>query len=86
MKKSFILLLALASSLGLRASEADLVMPESLHDLSFLHWGFLVCVLGMLFGVYHFVKTKSLPVHEASINAVVKNKNIFFIVESFSFC
>jgi len=65
MKKSFILMLALASSLGLSASEADLVMPESLHDFSFLHWGFLVCILGMLFGVYHFVKTKNLPVHDA---------------------
>ena len=65
MKKSFILLLALATSFGLSASEADLVMPQSLHDLSFLHWGFLVCILGMLFGVYHFVKTKSLPVHPA---------------------
>ena len=65
MKKSFILLLALASSLGLSASEADLVMPQSLHDLSFLHWGFLVCILGMCFGVYHFLKTKSLPVHPA---------------------
>jgi hypothetical protein len=45
MKKSFILLLALATSFGLSASEADLVMPQSLHDLSFLHWGFLVCIL-----------------------------------------
>ena len=65
MKKSSILLMALVSSLGMSASEADLVMPQSLHDLSFLHWGFLVCVLGMLFGVYHFLKTKSLPVHPA---------------------
>ena len=65
MKKSLIFLLALASSLGLHASEADLVMPQSLHEISFLHWGFLVCVLGMLFGVYHFMKTKSLPVHPA---------------------
>ena len=65
MKKSLILLLALATSFGLSASEADLVMPQSLHDLSFLHWGFLVCVLGMLFGVYHFMKTKGLPVHPA---------------------
>ena len=65
MKKSLVFLLALASSLGLSASEADLVMPESLHDFSFLHWGFLVCILGMLFGVYHFIKTKNLPVHDA---------------------
>ena len=65
MKKSLVFLLALATSLGMSASEADLVMPQSLHDLSFLHWGFLVCVLGMLFGVYHFMKTKSLPVHPA---------------------
>ena len=65
MKKSLVLLLALASSLGLHASEADLVMPKSLHEISFLHWGFLVCVLGILFGVYHFIRTKNLPVHPA---------------------
>ena len=65
MKKTLILLLALASSLGLHASEADLVIPSSVHELSFLHWGFLVTILGMLFGVYHFMKTKSLPVHPA---------------------
>ena len=65
MKKFLILLMTLATSLGLSASEADLVMPQSLHDLSFLHWGFLVCILGMLFGLYHFIKTKSLPVHPA---------------------
>ena len=65
MKKSFILLLALASSLGLSASEADLVIPQSVHELSFLHWGFLVTILGIIFGVYHFMKTKSLPVHPA---------------------
>ena len=65
MKKSLLLLMALASSLAMNASEADLKMPDQLHDISFLHWGFLVCVLGMLFGVYHFMKTKSLPVHPA---------------------
>ncbi|MBQ9555400.1 MAG: sodium-translocating pyrophosphatase [Muribaculaceae bacterium] len=65
MKKSLVFLLALATSLGMSASEADLVMPTSLHDFSFLHCGFLVCILGMLFGVYHFVKTKNLPVHPA---------------------
>jgi K(+)-stimulated pyrophosphate-energized sodium pump len=65
MKKSLLLLMALASSLAMNASEADLKMPDQLHEISFLHWGFLVCVLGMLFGVYHFMKTKSLPVHPA---------------------
>jgi K(+)-stimulated pyrophosphate-energized sodium pump len=65
MKKSLILLLAMFSSLGLSASEADLVIPQSVHEFSFLHWGFLVTILGILFGVYHFMKTKSLPVHPA---------------------
>ena len=65
MKKSLILLLALISSLSLSASEADLVIPQSVHEFSFLHWGFLVTILGILFGVYHFMKTKSLPVHPA---------------------
>jgi len=65
MKKSLSFLLAFASALGLHASEADLVIPESVHEFSFLHWGFLVTVLGMLFGLYHFVMTKRLPVHQA---------------------
>ena len=65
MKKSLILLLALATSLGMSASEADLVIPSSVHEPSFLHWGFLVTILGILFGIYHFMKTKSLPVHPA---------------------
>ena len=65
MKKSLILLLALASSMGLSASEADLVIPSSVHEFSFLHLGFLVTILGILFGVYHFMKTKGLPVHPA---------------------
>jgi len=65
MKKSLALLLALATAFGMRASEADLIIPESVHEFSFLHWGFLVTVLGMLFGLYHFVMTKRLPVHQA---------------------
>ena len=64
MKKLSLFLLAALSSLGMYASEADLVVPESVHDLSFLHIGFIVTVLGMLFGLYHFVKTKKLPVHQ----------------------
>ena len=64
MKKIFSVLLMLIPAVAIHASEAELVMPDSLHDFSFLHWGFLVCVLGVLFGMYHFIKTKKLPVHK----------------------
>lgn len=55
--------LLLASRLTF-ASEADLVIPQAVHDISFLHWGFLVTILGFVFGLYYFLKTKRLPVHK----------------------
>jgi len=64
MKKHLSLLAALCATFAARASEADLVLPESVHEFSFLHWGFLITVLGILFGMYHFTMTKKLPVHQ----------------------
>jgi K(+)-stimulated pyrophosphate-energized sodium pump len=56
------------------ASEASLVMPD-LASVSFLGnavdgktlltFGFIVCVFGLLFGIYHFLGIKNLPVHES---------------------
>lgn len=51
MKKTFAALSALLLPLASFASEADLKMPEGFSEkASILYWGFLVIVLGMLFG------------------------------------
>jgi len=67
MKKFFSLLASLTFGLAAYASEADLVLPDKVHEPSFLHWGFLVTILGMAFGFYHFVMTKRLPVHRSML-------------------
>ncbi|MBR1774561.1 MAG: sodium-translocating pyrophosphatase [Bacteroidales bacterium] len=64
MKRLITLLVSLATASTMFASEADLVIPDAIHEFGFLHWGFLVTVLGFLFGMYHFIKTKKLPVHK----------------------
>jgi K(+)-stimulated pyrophosphate-energized sodium pump len=64
MKKLSLLLVSCLIANGVFASEADLRIPEAIHEWSFLHWGFLVTVLGFIFGMYHFYKTKKLPVHK----------------------
>ncbi|MBR1769618.1 MAG: sodium-translocating pyrophosphatase [Bacteroidales bacterium] len=50
-----------------KASEADLIIPDEVHSWSFLHWGFLITVLGFLFGLYQFMKVKKLPVHKSML-------------------
>ena len=64
MKKLLMLMLTATCATPLLASEADLVIPESIHEFGFLHWGFLVTLLGFIFGIYYFAKTKALPVHQ----------------------
>ncbi len=68
MKKLSLLLASCLLANGVFASEADLVIPQAVHDWSFLHWGFLVTVLGFIFGMYHFYKTKKLPVHKKMLD------------------
>lgn len=56
------------------ASEASLVLPD-LASVSFLGGaingkmllmiGFLICIFGLLFGLYHFLGIKNLPVHKS---------------------
>jgi K(+)-stimulated pyrophosphate-energized sodium pump len=65
MKKLISLMIAVASPVAMFASEADLKIPDAIHNFGFLHWGFLVTVLGFLFGLYHFNKVKKLPVHKS---------------------
>ncbi len=70
MKKRFVLsgmltLLATAVAFG---SEADLKVPEAIQHAGILYWGFVVCGLGLLFGLYQFMKVKKLPAHKAMLD------------------
>ncbi len=66
MKKRILLLLSiLLLPLMSLASEADLVIPPLGHVRHLLYWGFLITILGLLFGLYQFLKVKKLPVYES---------------------
>ncbi len=43
------------------ASEADLIIPDLGDHRKLLYWGFAITILGMLFGLYQFLKVKKLP-------------------------
>ncbi|MDD2489183.1 MAG: sodium-translocating pyrophosphatase [Bacteroidales bacterium] len=57
----------LLSPMLIFASEADLKIPQQIHELGILHWGFLITLLGLLFGLYQFVKVKKLPSHKSML-------------------
>ncbi|MDR1417943.1 MAG: sodium-translocating pyrophosphatase [Endomicrobium sp.] len=56
------------------ASEANLIIPD-LSSVSFfgnlidgkslLMFGFIICIFGVFFGIYHFLNIKNLPVHKS---------------------
>ena len=51
------------------AGEADLVLPVLTQDQNtLLYYGIGVCVLGMLFGVYQFVKVKQNVAHQSMLD------------------
>ncbi|MDR1695857.1 MAG: sodium-translocating pyrophosphatase, partial [Endomicrobium sp.] len=66
--------LVLAAVKSSFASEADLILPD-LSSVSFfggavnghtlLVFGFIICVFGLLFGLYHYLGIKNLPVHKS---------------------
>ncbi|MFA6199365.1 MAG: sodium-translocating pyrophosphatase [Bacteroidales bacterium] len=68
MKKSTPLAIALLSPAIIFASEADLKIPQAIHEFGILHWGFLITTLGLLFGLYHFIKVKKLPSHKSMLD------------------
>ena len=70
MKKVLSALTMLLAPLALMASEANLKMPEGFatsSDASVLYWGFLVVVLGMLFGYWQFHKVSKLGAHKSML-------------------
>ncbi len=51
------------------ASEADLILPEfAANHHNLLVYGILICVLGMAFGYYQFVKVKKLNAHQSMLD------------------
>ena len=68
MKKLLSALAMLALPFSLMASEADLEMPKNFSsDAGILYWGFLVVVLGLLFGFWQFLRVKKLKSHASML-------------------
>ena len=70
MKKAIYTLALLLLPTAMQASEANLKMPEGFAQdgaTSILYWGFLIVVLGMLFGFLQFNRVKNLQVHESML-------------------
>ena len=70
MRKFIYALLAMLMPMPMLASEANLKMPSgfaSNSETSILYWGFLVVVLGMLFGYWQFRRVRSLKAHESML-------------------
>ena len=70
MKKIFLITLTmLFAPFILVASEADLKIPElSTSQNNLLMWGFVVCFLGLGFGLYQFIKVKKLKAHASMLD------------------
>lgn len=71
MKKNIILstLLFLLSSATALASEADLKIPElSADQNNMLMMGLIVCTIGLLFGIFQFLKVKKLKAHQSMLD------------------
>lgn len=64
MKKLYLLQLSLIVPVLTQASEADLKIPKEIHEFGVLHWGFFIALLGILFGIYQFLKVRKLPAHK----------------------
>lgn len=68
MKRIYLLLLSALLPAVVQASEADLKIPGEIHEFGVLHWGFFVAFLGILFGLYQFLKVKKQPAHKSMLD------------------
>ena len=68
MKRIYSIMMAMALPVLSFASEADLVIPDGIKDEKVLYWGFLITLLGLLFGFYQFKKVKKLPSHKSMLD------------------
>ncbi len=67
MKKLTAALFLLVSPMFVFAGEADLKIPALIKEQEVLYWGFLVTVIGLLFGLYQYRKVRSLPSHKSML-------------------
>jgi K(+)-stimulated pyrophosphate-energized sodium pump len=68
-KKTVLLILVLFSRTYLFASEANLKIPTLNDDQqSILITGLFVCVLGLLFGIYQYLRVKKLKAHQSMLD------------------
>ncbi|MFN8251397.1 MAG: sodium-translocating pyrophosphatase [Ferruginibacter sp.] len=67
MKKFSTLLPAILLPFLAIAGEANLKIPESIHHSTVLFGGFAVTLLGLVFGLYHYMKIKKLPAHKSML-------------------
>ncbi|NSW44231.1 MAG: sodium-translocating pyrophosphatase [Bacteroidales bacterium] len=69
MKRKLLVLGALLSPFFMSGSEADLKIPElAERQNSLLYYGLIVTVLGMLFGLYQFMKVKKIKAHKSMLD------------------
>jgi K(+)-stimulated pyrophosphate-energized sodium pump len=69
MKKIILLLVAIVMPAFMFASEADLKIPNlSSSQNNLLLFGFLICLLGMLFGLYQYQKVRRLRAHSSMLD------------------
>lgn len=68
MKKQITLLSALFLPLATFASEADLIIPEAVKSETVLYWGFLITILGLVFGLYQFLQVKKRKAHQSMLD------------------
>ncbi|RLD37855.1 MAG: sodium-translocating pyrophosphatase, partial [Bacteroidetes bacterium] len=47
---------------------ADLVIPDGVKSQSILYWGFLITLIGFLFGAYQFMKVKKIRAHQSMLD------------------
>ncbi|MCX8129252.1 MAG: sodium-translocating pyrophosphatase [Clostridia bacterium] len=61
------LVMAMFSPVIAFASEADLKLPQEIKSEKILYGGFVITLLGLLFGLYQFLKVKKLPAHKSML-------------------
>jgi K(+)-stimulated pyrophosphate-energized sodium pump len=71
MRKNIIcgLIIFLAASVNTFASEADLKIPElNTNQNNLLMFGILICILGLIFGIFQYLKVKRLKAHKSMLD------------------
>ena len=69
MKRILLALAAFLAAFPVMASEADLKIPQLNPDQNnLLMLGFIVCLLGLGFGLYQFMKVKKMRAHQSMLD------------------